>query len=100
MPTHSVDLSGHYDEFVNQLVTSGRFSSPSEVVRAGLTLLERQAREEEEKLAALRSLAAEGFDALGHGQGIAIDGKEELADLISAAGHRAAAAVEQRTAGG
>ena len=95
MPTHTVDLSGHYDEFVNQLVTFGRFSSPSEVVRAGLSLLEQQAREEEEKLAALRSMAAEGFDALDRGEGIALNGEQELADFISAAGRRAAAAVEQ-----
>jgi len=64
MPTRNVNLTDYHDEFVNELVTSGRFSSASEVVRAGLRLPEQQAREEEEKLALLRSMAAEGFRAL------------------------------------
>src|SRR5271157_4349477 len=64
MPTRNVNLTDYHDEFVNELVTSGRFSSASEVVGAGLRLPEQQAREEEEKLALLRSMAAEGFRAL------------------------------------
>ena len=99
MPTHNVDLSGHYEEFVNQLVMSGRFTSASEVMRAGLSLLERQAREDDEKLASLRSMAAEGFDALDRGEGIEIGSEPELADFIGAAGRRAAEAVEKRAAG-
>ena len=98
MPMQNVDLTGHYDEFVNQLVTSGRFSNASEAVRAGLCLLEQQARAEEEKLASLRSMAAEGFDRLDQGQGIAIESDQQLADFISEAGRRAAEVVEKRAA--
>ncbi len=100
MPTRNVNLTGHYDEFVNGLVTSGRFSNASEVMRAGLRLLEQQAREEDEKLALLRSMATEAFDSLERGQGIIIDGQEQLADYISQAGRRAAEVVEHRAAGG
>ena len=86
--------------FVNELVTSGQFSSASEVMRAGLRLLEQQAREEDEKLAMLRSLASEAFQALDRGEGIAIQNEDELAEYIGQAGRRAAAEVERRAAGG
>ena len=44
MPTRNINFTGYYDEFVNELITSGRFSSASEVMRAGLRLLSRPAR--------------------------------------------------------
>ena len=69
-------------------------------MRAGLRLLEQQAREEDEKLTLLRSMAAEAFDTLDRGQGIVIDGQQQLADFMSRAGRRAAEVVEHRTAGG
>lgn len=100
MPTRNVNLTGYYDEFVNELVTSGRFSSASEVMRAGLCLLEQQAREEDEKLALLRSMATEAFNELDRGEGIVIDSQEQLAEFISATGRRAAEVVEHRTVGG
>ena len=91
--TRNVNLTSYYDEFVNQLVTSGRFSSASEVMRAGLRLLELQAREEDEKLALLRSMAAESFNELDRGQGIVIDSREKLAEFIGQIGCRAAEVV-------
>ncbi len=90
MPTRNVNLTGRYDQFVAEQVTSGRFKNASEVVRAGLRLLEQQNREEEEKLALLRSLAAEGFDALDQGRGTVIDGERQLQKFIGQIGHRAA----------
>ena len=62
----SVALSDHFREFAERKIREGRYASTSEVVRAGLRLLE----EEEEKLEALRrtidegenSGAAEAFD--------------------------------------
>ena len=89
MPTRNVNLTGRYDEFVVGQVTSGRFKNASEVVRAGLHLLEQQNREEEEKLALLRSLAAEGFDALDQGRGTVIDGPRQLRKFIGQIGRRA-----------
>lgn len=35
-----VELGDHFDGFVAQQIESGRYDSPSEVVRAGLSLLE------------------------------------------------------------
>ena len=52
----SVTLGGHFLGFVEAEVASGRFASASEVVRAGLRLLE----EHEARLHALRDALAEG----------------------------------------
>ncbi len=98
MPTRNVHLTDRYDEFVDELVTSGRFSNASEVIRAGLRLLEQQAREDVEKLALLRSLASEAFDELDQGQGISIADEPGLADFIGRIGRRAAEQVEQPVA--
>lgn len=52
----SISLGEHFDHFIADQVESGRFSSASEVVRAGLRLLE----DGESKLGALRRMLAEG----------------------------------------
>jgi antitoxin ParD1/3/4 len=90
MPTRNVNLTGRYDQFVVDQVTSGRFKNVSEVMRAGLRLLEQRNREEEEKLALLRSLAAEGFDDLDQGRGTVISGEVQLSKRIAQIGRRAA----------
>ncbi|MBT3044311.1 MAG: type II toxin-antitoxin system ParD family antitoxin [Candidatus Thiodiazotropha sp. (ex Codakia orbicularis)] len=52
----SITLGEHFDTFITNQLNSGRFSSASEVVRAGLRLLE----EEETKLVTLRKMLHEG----------------------------------------
>ncbi len=49
-------LGNHFDEFISNQLENGRFNSASEVVRAGLRLLENS----ETKLEALRILLKEG----------------------------------------
>src|SRR5262245_46854878 len=97
MPTRNVNLTGHYDQFVESLIASGRYKNASEVMRAGLRLLEQQGREDEAKLAALRRLAVEAFDALDRDQGIAIEGEKQLADFLGKIGRRAAKRVPRRS---
>jgi antitoxin ParD1/3/4 len=53
----SVSLGEHFEGFIEKSVRNGRFSSASEVVRAGLRLLE----DEESKLMALRNALQEGL---------------------------------------
>ena len=52
----SFSLGEHFSSFVEAQVGQGRYSSASDVVRAGLRLLE----EQEAKLAALRAALIEG----------------------------------------
>jgi antitoxin ParD1/3/4 len=64
MPTRNVNLTHELDRFVATKVKSGRYENASEVVRAGLRTLEREERQYEIKLAALRAAIDEG-DASG-----------------------------------
>ncbi len=52
----SISLGDHFAAFVDQQVRGGRYGSASDVVRAGLRLLE----EHEASMAALRAALAEG----------------------------------------
>ena len=59
MPT-SVALSPHFESFVKQQVSTGRFNNVSEVVRAGLRLLEDQEQAHTLKLQELRAAIQAG----------------------------------------
>ena len=60
MPT-SVALTPHFETFIRQQVDSGRFNNVSEVVRAGLRLLEEREADKAAKLQALREAIAAGL---------------------------------------
>jgi antitoxin ParD1/3/4 len=68
MPTRNVNLTDDLESFVLEKVESGRYENASEVVRAALRTLEREEREFEAKLAALRS-AIDAGDASGVAKG-------------------------------
>ena len=72
----SFALGDHFREFAQRKVREGRYASTSEVVRAGLRLLE----VEEEKLEALRQAIQEGIDS---GPGEHFDLEEFLAEMRS-----------------
>ena len=55
----SISLREHFEAFVGAQLASGRYGSASEVVRAGLRLLE----EHEAKLEALRAALVEGEES-------------------------------------
>ena len=64
----SITLDDHLNEFVDREVMAGRYSSASEVVSAGLRLLET----EEQKLSTLRAALEEG-ESSGIAEGDAFD---------------------------
>ena len=55
----SISLGTHFDQFVSSQVSNGRYQNVSEVIRAGLRLLE----DEENKILALRSAIQEGIES-------------------------------------
>jgi antitoxin ParD1/3/4 len=61
MPTRNVSLTRELDQFVAAKVKEGLYANASEVMRTALRLLEKEEREYEEKMAALRAAIAEGL---------------------------------------
>lgn len=55
----SVALGNYFEEFVRSIILEGRYKNASEVIRAGLRLLE----ERENKVKALRDAIQEGIDS-------------------------------------
>lgn len=55
----SITLGSYFDQFIQSTLREGRYKNASEVVRAGLRLLE----EEEQKIIALRQAINEGINS-------------------------------------
>jgi antitoxin ParD1/3/4 len=80
MPTRNVSLTKELDQFIAAKVEAGLYANASEVMRAALRLLEREEREYEEKLAALKAAIAEG-DASGDAEEGVFDRIRQKYDL-------------------
>lgn len=89
MPTRNVVLSQHQQDLVESMVTSGRYQNASEVLRAGLRLLEQSEAEEAARLAALRAAADVGWRDVAEGRSRVV-ADDELDDAIHQLGERAA----------
>ena len=59
MKTTSVALGNYFEDFIKAQIAQGRYNNASEVIRAGLRLLE----ENEKQLMALKSAINEGLDS-------------------------------------
>lgn len=55
----SISLGNHFEAFVETSISKGRFQNASEVIRAGLRMLE----EEENKILMLRNAIQDGIDS-------------------------------------
>ena len=74
MKNTSISLGNYFDEFVQTQVSAGRYKNVSEVIRAGLRLLEN----EESKAIALRNTSQEGLPC---GTAHDFDPKKNLEEL-------------------
>src|SRR5882724_5205999 len=83
MPTRNINLTEHFDHFVERQVSSGRYSNASEIVREALRLLEEQEEERQAKLKALRQAAKQGFAEIDQGKGIVLKGKKAIKHFIA-----------------
>ena len=66
MPTTSVNLGKHWEEFIRAKVATGRYGSASEVIREALRLMEN----EDTRLKALRRHLGEGEAEADSGQSV------------------------------
>ena len=89
VPTRNINLTDHYHEFVDIQVRSGRYKNASEVMRAGLRLLESETAEQVEKLTVLKRLANEGFDDLDQGRGTQLENQKSVSAFVSEIGKQA-----------
>lgn len=73
----SVSLGNHFEHFVDDKVSTGRYKNASEVIRAGLRLLE----QEEERILILKKAITEGIES---GAAKNFDPKKHLEKLKAA----------------
>ena len=69
----SIALNKHFEAFIREQVEKGRFNNASEVVRAGLRLLEDTEAAREEKLRKLDQAIAKGLAEADAGLGVPLD---------------------------
>lgn len=55
----SISLGDYFDEFIQSSISAGRYNNASEVVRAGLRLLE----EQENRIIAIKAAIQEGIES-------------------------------------
>lgn len=85
MATHQVNLPDQLDDFVRRSVQQGQYADPSEVVRAGLRLLQQQDAQNAEKVKVLQKLATESFSSIDRGEffDVSVEGLDVFLDGIS-----------------
>ncbi len=82
MPTRNVVITDHQAKLIDRLVASGRYQNASEVLRAGLRLLERDDADHEAKLAALRAAVQVGVDDIEAGRYLEFGSIDDTADHL------------------
>lgn len=84
MANHQVNLPGQLDEFVKRSVEAGLYTDASDVMRAGLRLLQQQEAKDHEKLQVLRRLAVESLSSVDRGEFVEVnlDGLDRFLDQI------------------
>lgn len=91
MPTRNVVLTDRQARLLERLVASGRYQNASEVLRAGLRLIERQEDWEAARLEALREAARLGVADIEAGRFTLLDDTETLQNHLAALAEEALA---------
>ena len=59
----SYSIGKHFEDMIENLIASGRYSTASEIMREGLRLIEEREERRKAKLEALRAEIQKGFDS-------------------------------------
>ena len=76
----SIVVGEHFEAFIDEQVSSGRYNNASEVVRAGLRLLER----DELQLSELRRMIEDGDRQIANGEYVEFSTDDDLTAYIVA----------------
>lgn len=91
MPTRNINLTDHFDAFIEGGITSGQYKNASEMVRDGLRLLEQRQAEDTLRLERLREAVRVGEEAFERGDLVEVELDDLgafLANLGKTARHR------------
>jgi antitoxin ParD1/3/4 len=95
MPTRNINLTKHFDDFVEKSVSTGEYQNASEVVRDALRLLQSRRQEEKLKLQRLREAIDVGLKDLEDGNYIELK-PHEIGPWLSSLGKRSRSNVGRR----
>jgi antitoxin ParD1/3/4 len=84
----SYSIGKHFEELIESLIASGRYSTASEIMREGLRLVEEREEHRKAKLEALRAEIQKGFDS---GPAKAVDPAELIQSVKTRGRERLAA---------
>jgi len=73
MSTRNVVVTDHQDRLIDDLVQSGRYQNASEVLRAGLRLVEQEEARHAAAIGALRAAGQVGVDDIERGAFVVFD---------------------------
>jgi antitoxin ParD1/3/4 len=85
MPTRNINLTEHFDRFIEAGISAGRYQNASEVVRAALRLLEQHEAEDAAKRERFWEAIQEGIDAADRGDVTTLE-EHEIDDFIEKIG--------------
>ena len=98
MPTRNINLTDHFDRFIEAGVAAGRYQNASEVVRAALRLLEQHEAEDAEKRERFWAAIQEGIDAADRGDVTVLE-EHEIDDFINKIGEEVEERARKRQTG-
>jgi len=84
MPTRNIVLTHHQTQFVEQLVSSGRYQNASEVLREGLRLIQQREQEQSTRLQALREAITVGIEDIENGRYTVLNGASSVREHVMA----------------
>lgn len=82
MPTRNVVVTDHQARLIERLVASGRYQNASEVLRAGLRLVEREEETHARRLASFDAAIAEGAAAIAAGELVTLESEEAVRAFV------------------